>query len=135
MHLPYSRTHFFSLCFGLSAPGMRIFFCFRKASPIDEAKPETENTLPVREEDCPSPLPAGWLDASEGKLRFAERIYANTRGRMNGLTASCQKNNKTGTGNFRQPEKAAGNFNREPSPEMYRAAWLSRQDELVQMSN
>jgi hypothetical protein len=26
-----------------------------------------------------------------GEFRFAERIYANTRGRMSGESASCQK--------------------------------------------
>ena len=46
-----------------------------------------------------------------------------------------KKNNKTGTGNLRQPDKAAGDLKREPFPEMYRAARLSRQDELFQMSN
>ena len=30
----------------LPAPGMRVFFCFGKAQPEDEGKPETENTLP-----------------------------------------------------------------------------------------
>ena len=41
------------------------------------------------------PCPQVWLDASMGELRFAERIYANTRGRMNGLTASSQKKKDT----------------------------------------
>lgn len=30
----------------IPAPGMRVFFCFGKARPEDEGKPETENTLP-----------------------------------------------------------------------------------------
>ena len=36
----------FPLCPGLSGPGMRVFFCFGKALPEDEGKPEAENTLP-----------------------------------------------------------------------------------------
>ena len=45
-----------------------------------------------------SPALQAWLDASLGDLRFAERIYANTRGRMNGLTASCQKKKGAASG-------------------------------------
>ena len=38
---------------------MRVFFCFGKARPEDEGKPEAENTLLSKEEDCPSPLLTG----------------------------------------------------------------------------
>ena len=49
----------FPLVLDLPAPGMRVFFCFGKARPEDEGKPETENTLLSKEEDCPSPLLTG----------------------------------------------------------------------------
>ncbi len=58
---------------------------------IEEGKPETENTLPSGRKIVRLPCLQVWLDASVGEFRFAERIYANTRGRMSGESASCQK--------------------------------------------
>jgi hypothetical protein len=65
---------------GLPAPGMRIFFCFRKASPFDEGKPETENTLPSERKIVSLPCPQVWLDASMGELRFAGKDIRQSPG-------------------------------------------------------
>ena len=74
----------------LPAPGMRIFFCFGKARPEDEGKPETENTLLSKEEDCLSPLPERFgLPHRRASIDSQERIYANTRGRTNGRNSSA----------------------------------------------
>ena len=54
-------------------PGKRLFFCFVIASPYDEGKPETENTLPSRRKIVRLPCLQVWLDASMGELRFAEK--------------------------------------------------------------
>jgi hypothetical protein len=71
--------------------GCVYFSAFGKRARKDEGKPETENTLPHGRKIVSLPCPQVWLDASMGELRFAERIYANTRGRMSGESASCQK--------------------------------------------
>ena len=81
----------FPLLSGLPAPGMRFFSAFGKRARKDEGKPETENTLPHGRKIVRLPCLEVWLDASLGELRFAEWIYANTRGRMSGESASCQK--------------------------------------------
>ena len=48
---------------------------------------------------CPSPLPGrSGLTHRWASLDLQERIYANTRGRMNGLTASCQKKKDAASG-------------------------------------
>ena len=74
----------------LPAPGMRIFFCFGKARPEDEGKPETENTLLSKEEDCLSPLPERFgLPHRRASIDLQKRIYANTRGRTNGRNSSA----------------------------------------------
>lgn len=69
----------FPLCSGLSGPGMRIFFCFRKKNPVDSGKPEADNTLPKGRKIVRLPCPQVWLDASMDEFRFAGRIYANPR--------------------------------------------------------
>ena len=71
--------------------GCVYFSAFGKRARKDEGKPETENTLPHGRKIVRLPCLEVWLDASLGELRFAEWIYANTRGRMNGESASCQK--------------------------------------------
>ena len=71
--------------------GCVYFSAFGKQARKDEGKLETENTLPHGRKIVSLPCPQVWLDASMGELRFAERIYANTWGRMSGESASCQK--------------------------------------------
>ena len=71
--------------------GCVYFSAFGKRARKDEGKPETENTLPHGRKIVRLPCLEVWLDASLGELRFAEWIYANTRGRINGESASCQK--------------------------------------------
>ncbi len=55
------HTFFFSSPFvsGHPAPEMRIFFCFRKASPYRRRQAGDGEYAPAREEDCPPPLPTG----------------------------------------------------------------------------
>jgi len=75
-----------------SGPGDAYnFSAFGKRARKDEGKPETENTLQHGRKIVSLPCPQVWLDASMDELRFVERIYANTRGRMGGESASCQK--------------------------------------------
>ena len=77
----------------LPAPGMRVFFCFGKAQPEDEGKPETENTLPPGGRLSVSPESRSGLTHRRTGLDSQERIHANTRGRTNGRAASGQKKN------------------------------------------
>ena len=91
MHLPYPQTFIFPLFQAFRPRGCVYFSAFGKRARKDEGKPETENTLPHGRKIVRLPCPQVWLDASMGELRFAEWIYANTRGRMNGESASCQK--------------------------------------------
>ena len=77
----------------LPAPGMRVFFCFGKARPEDEGKPETENTLPPGGRLSVSPESRSGLTHRRSGLDSQERIHANTRGRTNGRAASGQKKN------------------------------------------
>ena len=55
----------------LPAPGMRVFFCFGKAQPEDEGKPETENTLPPGGRLSVSPESRSGLTHRRYGLRFA----------------------------------------------------------------
>jgi len=77
----------------LTAPGMRVFFCFGKARPEDEDKPETENTLPLGGRLSVSPESRSGLTHRRLGLYSQERIHANTRGRTNGRVSSGQKKN------------------------------------------
>ena len=72
---------------------MRVFFCFGKARPEDEGKPETENTLPLGGRLSVSPESRSGLTHRRSGLDSQERIHANTRGRANGRAASGQKKN------------------------------------------
>ena len=75
----------------LPAPGMRVFFCFGKALPEDEGKPETENTLPQGGRLSVSPESRSGLTHRRLGLDSQEKIQANTRGRMTGRVSSGQK--------------------------------------------
>ena len=77
----------------LPAPGMRVFFCFGKAQPEDEGKPETENTLPLGGRLSVSPESRSGLTHRRLGLDSQERIHANTRGRTSGRVSSGQKKN------------------------------------------
>ena len=72
---------------------MRVFFCFGKALPEDEGKPEAENTLPQGGRLSVSPGSRSGLTHRRLGLDLPERIHANTRGRTNGRVASGQKEN------------------------------------------
>ena len=77
----------------LPAQGMRIFFCFGKARPEDEGKPETENTLPQGGRLSISPVRRSGLTHRRLGLYSQERIHVNPRGRTIGRVSSGQKKN------------------------------------------
>ena len=60
----------------LPAPGMRVFFCFGKARPQDEDKPEMENTLPLGGRLSVSPESRSGLTHRRLGLDSQERIHA-----------------------------------------------------------
>jgi hypothetical protein len=72
---------------------MRVFFCFWKARPEDEGKPEAENTLPQGGRLSVSPESRSGLTHWRSGLDSQERIHANTRGRTSGRVSSGQKKN------------------------------------------
>ena len=76
-----------------SSPGDAcIFSASGKRIPEDEGKPESENTLLSKEEDCPAPLlRRSGLPDRRASLDLQEKIYANTRGPGNGESDPCQK--------------------------------------------
>ena len=83
----------FPLVPDLPAPGMRVFFCFGKALPEDEGKPETENTLPPGGRLSVSPESRSGLTHRRMGVDSQERIHVNTRGRPNGRSSSGQGKN------------------------------------------
>ena len=86
-----TNSFLFPLFRAIRPRGCVYFSAFGKLARKDEGKPETENTLPHGRKIVSLPCPQVWLDTSMDELRFAERIYANNRGRMSGESASCQK--------------------------------------------
>ena len=71
---------FLSLCFRPSGPGDAYIFLLLESEPVDEGKPETENTLPKEGRLSVSPGSLVWLDVSDGELRFAEKDIRQSTG-------------------------------------------------------